>query len=262
MKKVALADTALHLHDEGTGPVLLLVHGFPLDHSMWREQIAAFRHSHRVLAPDLRGFGQNEAAEGTVTMEQFADDLAGLLDALGITEKITFCGLSMGGYIAWQFWQRHSERLERLILCDTRAAADGDAMRDQRAKTADRARKHGMEAMARVMAQNLFAKANVENRPALVEEIRAVIAGSAPSSVAAALHGMAAREEMTSRLPGISKPTLVLCGEHDEITPAAEMKKFAQQMPHAEYRQIPDAGHLSPLENPNAVNAAMQAFLV
>ena len=103
---------------------LLLVHGFPLDHTMWAAQIEAISSRCRVIAPDLRGFGRSPPAGERTTMEQFADDLAGLLDAIGISEPVVYCGLSMGGYIGWQFWRKHANRLRGLILCDTRATAD------------------------------------------------------------------------------------------------------------------------------------------
>jgi 3-oxoadipate enol-lactonase len=124
MSKISVGDVALSYVDRGTGIPLLLVHGFPLDHSMWSHQIEELSSFGRVLAPDLRGFGQSGVTEGTVTMERFADDLAALLDAVGVGEPVVFCGLSMGGYIGWQFWKRHPSRLRALVLCDSRAAAD------------------------------------------------------------------------------------------------------------------------------------------
>ncbi len=105
MKTLSLNDVFLATVDQGSGPAVLLVHGFPLDHSMWDAQVEAVSARYRVLAPDLRGFGQSGVTEGTVTMEQYADDLAGLLDALEIREPIALCGLSMGGYIALAFWR-------------------------------------------------------------------------------------------------------------------------------------------------------------
>ncbi|MEZ6106733.1 MAG: alpha/beta hydrolase [Pirellulaceae bacterium] len=127
MRQVQIGARRLAVHQVGDrGPILLMVHGFPLDHSMWQFQIAEFADRCRVLAVDLRGFGASESRDETVSMEQYADDLAALLDELGIAEPVNYLGLSMGGYVAWQFWKRHRQRLERLILCDTRARADND----------------------------------------------------------------------------------------------------------------------------------------
>src|SRR5438094_4929210 len=123
-KLVAIPGSTLNVEEVGQGTPILFVHGFPLDHTMWRHQIADLSSDFRCIAPDLRGFGQSSVTAGTVTMEQFADDLAELLEALHVTEPIVFCGLSMGGYIAWQFARRHAPRLKGLILCDTRADPD------------------------------------------------------------------------------------------------------------------------------------------
>ncbi len=119
MNRINLEDITLNVIERGSGPPLLLVHGFPLDHQMWRGQIDELAEDFRVIAPDLRGFGASDATEGTVTMQQFADDLANLLDQLSVQQPVRLCGLSMGGYIAWQFWRRHGDRLSHLILCDT-----------------------------------------------------------------------------------------------------------------------------------------------
>ena len=121
LKHIDISGATLSVNDVGQGSPILFVHGFPLDQTMWREQVAELSRDFRCVVPDLRGFGQSTVTEGKVTMEQFADDLAELLDAMAITEPIVLCGLSMGGYIAWQFARRHAARLKGLILCDTRA---------------------------------------------------------------------------------------------------------------------------------------------
>src|SRR5262245_55947000 len=112
MNPVRVGNMSFNVLQRGSGTPLLFVHGFPLDHTMWDAQVAEFSKDFRVIAPDLRGFGKSHVTPGTMTMEQFADDLAALLDELRVTEPIVFCGLSMGGYIAWQFWRRHSSRLK------------------------------------------------------------------------------------------------------------------------------------------------------
>src|SRR5262245_61553521 len=113
--KIKINGTNLLVHDRGEGPAILFVHGFPLDHSMWTDQLNHFSRSHRVIAPDLRGFGKSDPAKGTVEMKDFANDLAALLDALKVTEPICLCGLSMGGYVGLQFVRYHGERVGSLI---------------------------------------------------------------------------------------------------------------------------------------------------
>lgn len=247
--------------DEGLGPVILFVHGFPLNHTMWQAQIDEFSRTHRVIAPDLRGFGGTDGALYSVSMEQFADDLAGLLDALAVEGPVIFCGLSMGGYIAWQFVQRHRNRLQKLIVCDTRAAADSPEAAANRLKMADIVLREGPEPVAWAMMPKLFAQCSGERCPAIIASVRQMVMTSNPVAIAAAHRGMAVRPDVTAWLPTLDLPTLVLCGEHDAISPAAEMRSIAEQIPGADFALIPDAGHMSPMEQPQAVNDALRKFI-
>ncbi|MEX2560555.1 MAG: alpha/beta fold hydrolase [Pirellulales bacterium] len=268
MKRVAAAGTELAVFDRGSGPVLLFVHGFPLDHTMWAPQLEAFTPTHRVLAPDLRGFGASgllpEAAGGDgakLTMEGLADDLALLLDALGVREPVTLCGLSMGGYIAWEFVRKHRGRLARLVLCDTRAAADSQEVAEGRHKTARRVLAEGSQVVADAMLPKLFSNKTLADQPRLVEQIRQVMLRTNPQTIAAALLGMAERPDSTSLLSAIDLPTLLIVGAEDAITPAGEMRAMAHLIPAAHLVVIDEAGHLAPLENPSAVNSALEQFL-
>jgi pimeloyl-ACP methyl ester carboxylesterase len=258
---VFLGSLKLHVAIRGAGPPLLFVHGFPLDHTSWQPQLEAFSTQARVIVPDLRGFGRSDVTPGKVTMERFADDLAELLDALQVEEPVTLCGLSMGGYIAWQFWLRHRSRLGRLILCDTRSAADSPEAAVGRRQNADRVLQHGVRPLAEAMLTKLFAPATAAQHPELISQIQQVMCASPVEGVAAALRGMAERPDMTARLPEIDLPALIICGALDGISPPVEMREMADTMPHATYVEIPHAGHLAPLENPAAVNAAMRAWL-
>jgi 3-oxoadipate enol-lactonase len=259
-KRVSIGDVDLNVVDQGSGAPLLLVHGFPLDHTMWRGQIDALSDVCRVIAPDQRGFGQSGAAD-KMSMESMADDLASLLDALGVAQPIVYCGLSMGGYIAWQFVKRHGDRLAKLILCDTRAAADTEEARKNRFATAEKVLAEGSHVVAEAMLPKLFADSTVAEQPTVVEQTRQVIEATAPATVAAALHAMAARIDATPMLPDVKLPTLVLCGEHDALTPATEMHQVAGAMPAAQYVEIAGAGHMAPLEKPEPINAAIRQFL-
>ncbi|MDA0836061.1 MAG: alpha/beta fold hydrolase [Planctomycetota bacterium] len=261
MKTITAAGTTFAVDDRGTGSPILFVHGFPLDHTMWEAQLESLSRTHRVIAPDLRGFGKNAVVEGTVTMEQFADDLAAILDALSVTEPVAFCGLSMGGYIGWQFFRRHLTRLSSLILIDTVAKADSEEGAAQRHKTAETVLAQGAEVMAKVMPAKLFAEGTLKHKPAIVERIKHVICSTAPSSIAAALRGMAVRSDSTPLLTDIDVPTLVICGAEDQITPPEEMRKMATAIDEAEYAEVANAGHMTPMEQPEAVTAAIRQFL-
>jgi 3-oxoadipate enol-lactonase len=258
MRRVSIGEIELNVVERGTGEPLLLVHGFPLDHSMWQGQIDGLSARYRVIAPDLRGFGKSDVTSGAVTMEQLADDLALLLDALGVTGPVNFCGLSMGGYVAWQFAARHGKRLKRLIVCDTRAVADSKETAEGREKSAQKALAEGPKVVADAMLPKLF---HGEGRQPYREATYQVMLATDRQGVAAALRGMAKRPDVTSRLQEIAVPTLVLCGEHDVISPPAEMRAIAEGIPGSQYVEIKDAGHMAPLEKPAEVNAAIEKFL-
>ncbi|MCA9269429.1 MAG: alpha/beta fold hydrolase [Planctomycetales bacterium] len=179
--KIDIGRRALHVEQAGQGPTILLVHGFPLDHSMWRGQLTGLSDAYRVVAPDLRGFGASDPAPGDATMQALADDLALLLDALAITEPITFCGLSMGGYVGWQFFLRHRARLSRLIQCDTRAAADTPEGRQLRLKAAETTLAQGVAPLVATMMPKLFAPQTEQQQPELVEQTRQVMLATSPS---------------------------------------------------------------------------------
>lgn len=261
LKRIDIPGATLSVLDIGQGSPILFVHGFPLDHTMWREQVAELSRDFRCVVPDLRGFGQSTVTEGTVTMEQFADDLAELLDAMAITEPVVLCGLSMGGYIAWQFARRHAARLKVLILCDTRAVPDSPEAAANRRKLAEDVVRTGPELVANAMLPKLFSDRATDQRTELKDELRRVILTTDPRGIAAASRGMADREDARPWLPAIDYPALLLVGEQDVISTPAEMSEIATALPKATFRVIADAGHLAPLESPERTNEAIRNFL-
>jgi 3-oxoadipate enol-lactonase len=227
MKTQTVNGAELAYVDAGAGRPVVLVHGFPLDHSMWNAQIDALSGDYRVIAPDLRGFGRSGVSEGTVTMQQFADDLAGLLRALEVDEPVVLCGLSMGGYVAWQFWRRHGRRLGGLILCDTRAVSDTPEAAASRREMAEQVLREGPEPLVAQMMPKLFAPSTAKDQPELVESLRRVMLQTDPRGIAAAARGMAERPEMVSQLHRIACPVLVIVGELDAISTVDEMRAIA-----------------------------------
>lgn len=261
MARVDVPGGALECEVRGEGTPVVLVHGFPLNHTMWNEQLAGLSDVARLIAPDLRGFGLSTVTPGTVTMEQFADDLAAMLDGLGVREPVVLCGLSMGGYIAWQFVRKYQERLAGLILCDTRAAPDSPEAAAGRLKTADQVLRLGPKPLADAMEPRLFAPGTVSSKPDVLAAVRQMILSTNPEGIAAAQRGMAERPDATPLLATIRVPTLLICGSEDKITPAAEMQAVAGQIAGATYAEIDGAGHMSPMEEPDVVNEAMRKFL-
>ncbi len=261
MSRIAIDGGQLNVVQQGTGKPLLLVHGFPLDHQMWQGQLDGLSRKFRVIAPDLRGFGQSSEASGPLAMSRLADDLASLLDRLEIVQPVAVAGLSMGGYVALEFWNRHAGRLSHLILCDTRAEADSEHVAQTRFQTAEDVLAAGASSLVEAMVPKLFSLETQRQRPELVLATEQVMRLTNPETIAAALRGMAGRLDATSWLCRIQVPTLVLCGEDDVISSVDEMKAMAHGIPGSTFVPIPAAGHLAPLENPKRVNEAFQRFL-
>ena len=258
---VRAGQVELHVVEYGRGMPIVLVHGFPLDHSMWNAQIAALGQQSRAIAPDLRGFGASEVTPGTVTMEQMADDVAALLDALDVQEPVVLVGLSMGGYVAFQFRRRHAQRLRALVLCDTRAVADTPEAVAGRLKMVEQVLSVGTQPVAEAMLPKLFGPQTLANDQETVEAARSTILATSAEGVAAALRGMAARPDVTADLPQIAVPTLVIVGQDDAISTVDEMRGIAKAVSEAEFVVIPRSGHMTPLESPLAFNEAIEQFL-
>jgi pimeloyl-ACP methyl ester carboxylesterase len=264
MKSIQVAGVRLEVFDEGTGPTtILFAHGFPLSHAMWLGQLKPLAAKYRVIAPDLRGFGASEVVPGKSTMRRFADDCAAVLDELGVREPVVFCGLSMGGYVGWQFAKHHADKLRALILCDTKAAADTAEAGETRRKMAEHVLKFGTGAVAEAMPAKLFAKATFKDRPEIVAEIRRTIEQTSPQGLAAAQLGMAEREDVRGELSTITggRPTLVVCGREDAISPVDEMQAIADGIPGAKFHVVEAAGHMSPLEEPGEFNRVVTEFV-
>ena len=239
----------------GSGPALVLLHAFPLDRRMWAEELARLSDVRRVIAVDLRGFGESPLW-GEPSVDDYADDVARLLDALGIP-MAAVAGLSMGGYVALAFAARHRGRLSALILADTRAAADSEVARAAREATMRQVRQDGPAAFLDGVPERLLSRHASED---LRARVRALCDDRA-EAVLAGTRALAGRPDRTSLLPAIDVPTLVVCGGEDTTSPAPEMRNLAQAIPGAEYVEIAGAGHLSNLESPGRFDDALARFL-
>ena len=258
--KVEFNDVELSYVDRGAGLPVLFVHGFPLDGTLWQPQLDGLSDEYRVIVPDLRGFGGSTVSLA-MTMEQYADDLQVLLDELGIDE-VVLAGLSMGGYIALAFCRLTPNRLRGLVLVDTRPQADSDEARANRTATGKRVMAHGAAALADSMLDRLLSPATFKDQPDLVSTVRDMMARQSAFGIVAALYGMSERPDSRPTLGDISVPTLVMVGVDDVITPVAEAESMVEAVPGSELVVIPDAGHLSNLEQPQAFNQALREFLV
>jgi len=244
----------------GEGPAVLFVHGYPFDRSIWRDQIDSLD-GYRRIAPDLRGMGQSDAPDLGYGMGIYADDLAALLDALGVNE-VVLCGLSMGGYVIFEFLRRWRHRVRALILMDTRAEADSTEGRRARDTAAATARESGSEAVAQAMLPKVLASRSEELAPELVERVLRMMAATPVAGMVGALAAMRDRHDSTGLLPTlVGLPTLVVVGEEDVLTPPEAARRMATLIPGARLVVIPGAGHVPPLERPSETTAEIREFL-
>lgn len=260
MKKIQVRDVELAYRDEGAGRTIVFLHGFALTQRAWDEQLAALALKYRVITLDWRGFGESTVGNRPPSIEAFADDLAGLLDALKI-DRATICGLSMGGYAAFAFYCKFADRVESLILADTRAGVDAEAAKRTRYEMAATVRREGLAAMPDQVLPKWVAPSTLETRPQVVARVRSMIVNNQPEGVARAQEAMAERADSIPLLPNIRCRTLVIVGAEDALTPLNEARLMSDSIPGARLEVIPDAGHLSNLEQPTAFNRAVAEFL-
>jgi pimeloyl-ACP methyl ester carboxylesterase len=245
-----------YYRERGDGPVALFVHGFPLDSTMWLEQISLLSDIRRCVAPDLRGFGRSTPTLRTsLTMEGHADDLAAMIGALG-AGPVDLVGLSMGGYIALAFAGRYPDLVRTLALVDTRSTEDPPATREGRTVAAARVASEGRGGFATDMLGMLVADGASDWTRA---RLRTMIEAAPVESIVAALSGMKQRPDRTTVLAGIDVPVGVIVGEHDVLTPLADADHMAAAA-GAALTVVPDAGHMSPMEQPRAVAAALRSL--
>ena len=244
----------------GEGPSVLFIHGYPMDRSIWAHPMAVLD-GFRRIAPDLRGMGQSDAPDLGYSIETYAGDLAALLDALGVDE-VVLCGLSMGGYIAFEFLRRWRRRVRGLVLMDTRAEADTPEGKRARDSAAATAREGGASAIAESMVPKLVGPSTRTEEPEIVEQVRAMVAATPVPGIVGALGAMRDRPDSTADLADLDGlPTLILVGEEDEVIPPARARAMAEAIPGARLVVIPGAAHIPPLERPTATTHALLEFL-
>ncbi len=258
---VHLPDLAMAYTDAGFGTPLLFIHGYPLNRQLWKPQIEGLSQEVRVLAPDLRGHGESQAISGPYSMDMFADDLNAFLDALGVNQPVVVCALSMGGYVAFSFYRKYPQRIAGLILAATRAAADSPEARIGRDQAISIASTKGISAITESMLPKMFSPQTYEQKPELVDQVRAIMNHTSLKGVMGDLIGLKERADSTSTLSEIKLPTLILAGANDQIIPLKEAQSMKASIPGARLVVIPDTGHLLNLENPEAFNNAIRDFL-
>jgi pimeloyl-ACP methyl ester carboxylesterase len=254
---VQLKAGPVHVLDVGKGPAVLLLHAFPLNHTMWKPQLPVLTPHFRVIAPDIRGFGESQPPSAW-TMEEMADDLNELLDKLGVT-YCAVTGLSMGGYIALPFWSKYRSRVRKLVLADTRARADNEKEKSARNEMIATVQQQGTTVLPdRMLPRLLQTNPSIE----VVRTVRSMIEGADAAATAYALMAMRDRPDFSSAIHRIQCPAMVVTGQNDAIIPPAESRTMAEAITGASFVEIANSGHISNLENPEDFNRALLDFLL
>ena len=244
--------------DAGTGTPIVLIHGFPHNRTLWASQLRGLAPRFRCIAPDLRGFGDSDV-QGPYSMDQYADDIAGLLDALAI-ERAIVAGVSMGGYIAFALWRRHRERVLAFVLAHTRPGADAEPNRSKRRELIALARTLGPSAVADAMVDDMVGRTTRQRHPELVHAVHVMLASAPVAGIVGALEAMMERPDSTPTLSTIDVPTLIIAGEEDVLAPLRGAEAMHRAIAGSRLEVIPGAGHVSNIERPAAFNAVVSGF--
>lgn len=240
-------------------PVIIFIHGFPFNKSMWNVQKEKLKDRYRVIAYDVRGHGNSDAGKEDFSIELFAKDLLVLMDTLKI-DKTVLCGLSLGGYIALNAVLNYPERFTALILSDTQCIADTPEVKEKRMKTIEAIRMTGVEKYADESIKNLFAPGSFILRKAEIAAIKEMIVKTSVKSLSNTLNALAFRKETCSKLKEIKIPVLIMTGKEDIITPPSSAQFMHERIKDSLLCIIENAGHLSNLENPVEFNNHLEKF--
>lgn len=259
--EITVNDLTVSYNDEGQedAPVIIFIHGFPFNKSMWDEQLKALKDNYRVIAYDVRGHGNSNPGTGNFSIELFANDLLNFMDELKI-DKAMLCGLSMGGYIALNAAEKYPDRFDALILSDTNCIADTLEAKEKRLKTIESIKKHGVEKFADESIKNLFAPESLATKGKEIATVREMIVNTSKQSLYKTLRAFYERKETCSKLHDIILPVLILVGEEDKITPLEAAQMMHEKIEDSSLSIIEHAGHLSNMENPLEFNKQLDEF--
>ncbi len=244
----------------GDGPPAVLLHPFPANHEFWLPAAEALATRYRVVLPDLRGHGDSEAGDGPATVEKHAADIARVMDDADIG-RAAMIGVSIGGYVLFEFWRRYRGRVAALGLCNTKASADSAEARAGRLQAAAEVLERGTEPFFESMVPRLLGKSTREARPDLVGGALRMMGTMSPEDVAQVQRGMAERADSVNTLKTINVPTLIVTGDEDILTGLNEAELMRQHISGSQLRVIAKAGHYSAWEQPEEAGKLLRQFL-
>lgn len=239
---------------------LVFLHGFPFDSSAWNPQVEYFQNFYFTVAEDLRGHGAGKTGPGPWMIDHYVEDLKLCLDQRDI-EKAILCGVSMGGYIALNFYNRYPERVEALVLSNTQAAGDSNEAKDKRFANIQKIQREGLTEFADSFSKSVLCVKTLNSNPHLQKKIEAMILQQKPHNLALVLGALASRKDLSKELKNIKCPTLIVTGSEDKIIPPSVCENLAKSIPQAHFERIEGAGHLPNLECPEQFNQILDRFL-
>ncbi len=260
MQRLRSDDAEIVYEIVGSGPPVILLHPFPVHHEFWNPIVPVLSSRYRLILPDLRGHGDSEIGEGPALMEKHAGDLARVLDAAGVG-KAAFVGVSIGGYILFEFWRRFRARVNALVLCDTRPQADTAEARTNRLKVAADVLEQGTDPFIESMVPKLMGRTTLSTRPDLVDGARRMMRKMSPEDISLVQRGMAERPDSVADLKTINVPTLIVVGDEDILATPADGELMRQHIAGSQLKIIPKAGHYAPWEQSEAVGLVLRQFL-
>ncbi len=260
MERVRSGDAEICFDIAGSGSPVALLHPFPVCREFWLPVAEFLSTRYRLIMLDLRGHGDSGLGEGPATMEKHAGDLARLMTAAGV-DRAPIVGVSIGGYIIFEFWRRFRERVSALVLCNTKAGADSAEARAGRLQAADDVLKKGTELFFEGMLSKVLAESTRRSRPDLVDGALRMMRKMSPEDIAGVQRGMAERPDSIPTAQTINVPTLIITGDEDPATGVPEAEVMKQNIRGAEMKVVAKAGHYSPWEQPQEVGRLLRQFL-
>jgi len=248
--QIQIAHRTVSLSTCGSGEPMLLLHGYPLDNRLWSSVMPILASQHYCIAPDFRGFGESVEETKSFSIADLADDCALLLSKLGVQDKVVVCGLSMGGYVAMEFVERHPTNCSRAILTNTRCNADDIASATHRRSIANTALRDGVPKAVLPMLQKLLSQYTLANKPAVVELVKEMMMSTKASTIAWSQLAMAHRADFSLRMKSWDIPVVCIGGKDDTICPPSTVKQMAEVIPNVTTYMVDGSSHLTPLEAP------------
>ena len=259
-QRIKSGDAEIAYWSLGDGAPVVLLHPFPVNHEFWLPVAEPLSARYRLVLPDLRGHGESEAGDGPATMEKHAADIVRVMDDAGVG-RAAMIGVSIGGYALFEFWRQHRGRISALVLCNTKAPADGAEARAARLQAANDVLERGAGPFFESMIPKLFGETTREARPDLVDGALRMMRVMSPENIAQVQRGMAERPDSIDTLKTINVPTLLVTGNEDIMTGVNEAELMRQHIPGSQLRVIPKAGHYSPWEQPQEALRILRQFL-